>query len=170
MTEDERRETQARFLLLFRDSANVRQSCEAAGIDRKTLAAWRRRKDFEARYQEALLDAADTLRTEAWRRGRDGVLEPVVSGGQIIYEQVPMLEADGVTVVTDKYGRPKYTRGPMLTVRKYDSSLLQKLMAAHLPECKPTPASMKAELETNADGTTKVRAVFVMPEVDPVGE
>jgi len=60
-----------RFLEKLRDCGNVRLSCEAAGIGRRTAYDWRERwVTFANEWQEALDDAIDTLEGEAWRRAR----------------------------------------------------------------------------------------------------
>lgn len=168
MSDEERREAQAKFLTHFRDKCIIRRAAEHAGIDRSLVDYWRKHdKSFARRWEQAELDAADRLRDEIDRRAVEGWEEPLVSGGQIVYEQEPVLNEDG-SPVTDKYGRVKYQRGRMLTVRKYDGALIAKLATWRLPEAKPKPGSMTTEVET-AEGV-RVRAVFVMPEVDAVGE
>ena len=59
------------FLLALRNSANVRASCQAAGISRKE--AYKRRASsarFREAWDEALEDALDTLEAVAWQRAR----------------------------------------------------------------------------------------------------
>lgn len=61
------------FLLALRNSANVRASCQAAGISRKE--AYKRRATsarFREAWDEALEDAIDTLEGTAWKMARDG--------------------------------------------------------------------------------------------------
>lgn len=61
------------FLLAFRNSGNVRASCQAAGISRKE--AYKRRASsarFREAWDEALEDATDTLEAVAWQRARNG--------------------------------------------------------------------------------------------------
>jgi len=60
-----------RFLEKLRESGNVRLSCEAAGLNRRTVYRWRETwVTFADEWQEALDDALDTLEGEAWRRAR----------------------------------------------------------------------------------------------------
>jgi hypothetical protein len=61
------------FLLAFRNSGNVRASCQAAGITRQ-LAYQQRAKSarFRNAWDEALEDATDTLEAVAWQRARNG--------------------------------------------------------------------------------------------------
>lgn len=60
------------FLLTFRKSANVKESCEASGVSR--VMAYKARKQyarFRDAWDEALEDAVDTLEDAAWRRAKD---------------------------------------------------------------------------------------------------
>jgi len=57
------------FLEKLRNTGNVRLSCEAAGIPRRTAYYWRNKwATFEDAWNEALDDACDRLQAEAWRR------------------------------------------------------------------------------------------------------
>ena len=60
-----------RFLDKLRESGNVRLSCEAADVNRRTVYRWREKwATFADEWQEALDDALDLLEAEAWRRAR----------------------------------------------------------------------------------------------------
>lgn len=59
------------FLLALRNSANVRASCQAAGISRKEAYKQRGKSArFREAWDEAIEDALDVLEAEAWRRAR----------------------------------------------------------------------------------------------------
>ncbi len=59
------------FLAALRNSANVRASCMAAGISRKTAYQHRNRSaEFRAQWDDAIEDACDVLEAEAWQRAR----------------------------------------------------------------------------------------------------
>ena len=58
-----------RFLEKFRDCANVRMACEAAGVPRRTAYNWRAKyRTFAAEWEDAKEDACDILEGEAWER------------------------------------------------------------------------------------------------------
>jgi hypothetical protein len=58
-----------RFLDRLRQSGNVRLSCQAAGINRKTAYNWRNKwSTFAAEWDDALQDALDILEGKAWER------------------------------------------------------------------------------------------------------
>jgi len=60
----------AAFIAALRNSGNVRASCLAAGIARKTAYVWKDRwATFAAEWAEALEDSCDVLEAEARRRG-----------------------------------------------------------------------------------------------------
>ena len=61
-----------RFLEKLRNSGNVRNSCKAAGIPRRTAYNWREKwATFRDEWDDALEDACDALEGEAWRRAVD---------------------------------------------------------------------------------------------------
>ncbi len=58
-----------RFLSKLRDSGNVRLSCQAAGVPRRTVYNWRKQwKSFAEEWDEALEEACDILEATAWQR------------------------------------------------------------------------------------------------------
>jgi hypothetical protein len=68
---DDRAAKQARFLLAFRDTGNVRASCQAAGIGRQTAYDWRDQyPPFAAQWDEAQEDAVDVLEAVALQRAK----------------------------------------------------------------------------------------------------
>jgi len=65
----EHREELEDFLGKLSSTGNVRLSCAAAGIPRRTAYRWRDRwSTFADAWDEALNDACDRLEAEAWRR------------------------------------------------------------------------------------------------------
>jgi hypothetical protein len=90
-----------------------------AGIDRRTVLYWiAHDADFAERYADANEDINDSFRAEIRRRAVEGIVEPLVSMGKIVYD-------------TDKesptYGKP-------LTTRKYSDSLLMFQTKQRMPE------------------------------------
>ena len=58
-----------RFLERYRNSGNIRASCDAAGVPRRTIYYWRNKfVTFAREMDEAKEDAVDALDLEAWRR------------------------------------------------------------------------------------------------------
>lgn len=69
MTVAERATKQRIFLEIFREQGNVKASCKAAGVARRTFYSWRKVDDaFKVQLEDAQEEAADTLETEAWER------------------------------------------------------------------------------------------------------
>jgi hypothetical protein len=72
----------AALLAAFAQTGNVAASCRAAGVSRRTHYDW---LAADAAYAEAFADAqddaADALESEAWRRGTEGVTEPLMYQG-----------------------------------------------------------------------------------------
>lgn len=76
-------QAKSRFLAEFAQRGNVLHGCAAAGVARSTYYDWMKIDVvFQVLSAEAKEDAADRLVSEAWRRGHDGVLEPVYQGGE----------------------------------------------------------------------------------------
>ena len=82
--DDERQAIQATFLAAFERSANVTESCKAAGIDRSTFYDWLEKYEiFSLLYNQAKEIANDAIRAEIFRRGHDGYTEQVLVGGKV---------------------------------------------------------------------------------------
>jgi hypothetical protein len=102
-----------RFLLALAETGNVRASCIAAAVSRQPIYDQRHADPaFAKAWEEAAEIAADRLESEAWRRGVDGVPEPLVSAGRL---------------VCDQSGEP-------MTIKRYSDNLLLALLRATRPE------------------------------------
>ncbi len=146
---DERLVAQKTFLEAFAQKGIIRFACEAASIHRDTVNDWLTRYPaFKQAYEEmALPDANDRIEEEIHRRAVEGVDEPLVSNGMLVYEFVPVLKPDGTPVLDDK-GKPKYERGKQITKRVYSDALLLALAKRRIPAY-----SDKGKLEvTGKDG------------------
>jgi hypothetical protein len=105
------RERQERFLKALAETGIVSAAVEIAGTSRTRVYELRKRNPgFAAGWEEAEERAADALEAEAWRR--DGVQEPLVSGGK---------------VVRDDDGQP-------IAIRRYSDALMIALLKARRPE------------------------------------
>jgi hypothetical protein len=103
----------ARFLDVLRATANVSNAARSIGMSRRGIYDARGRDlQFSAEWDDAVETAADTLEAEAWRRGAEGVEEPMVSMGKLVKDEA----------------------GNVLTIRKYSDHLLLALLKAHRPE------------------------------------
>jgi hypothetical protein len=98
---------QTRFLGAFRSSGNVRLAAEAAGVDRSRHYHWLTEDpEYGDEFAAAKEDAIEALEAEVYRRGVQGVDEPV--------------------------GWYRGQAGG--TVKKYSDLLLLALLRAHAPE------------------------------------
>jgi len=110
------REAMDRFLDRLRNSGNVRASCKAAGVPRRTIYNWRDKwVTFADEWDDALDDACDILEAEAWKRAIEGQSDRLLmfllkAHRREVYGDVVRNE------VTGKDGEP-------LTVRFIDSNL-----------------------------------------------
>ena len=127
MSKEQRKIAQEEFLKAFANTANVRAACMKAGISRNTVYQWAEHDEaFSFKFQQASLDADDMIRGELFRRAVQGVDEPVVSVGKLVYHD----------------GKP-------LTVKKYSDSLLALLAKARMPEFRD-----KQQLDINTNVNT----------------
>ena len=93
--------------------------------------------DFAAAWDEALETAADRLEGEAWRRGVEGVDEPV-------------------------FGRvAKDTDGQIGVIRKYSDAMLDRLLKARRPE------KFRERHDVTQSGNVTVRVVYDDPDSNP---
>ncbi len=75
--------TKAKVLQIFRETGRVDLACAAVDCSRSTFYAWLKKSPaYRAEFETAWEAATGTLEDEAVRRGRDGVPEPVYSGGK----------------------------------------------------------------------------------------
>jgi AcrR family transcriptional regulator len=96
----------------------VQDAAAAAGVGRSTVYQWRGEDAaFAAAWDVAIERAADALEREAWRRGVEGVPEPVIG----------RVDRDLDGVVTGPDGQPLY-------IRKYSDALLTTMLKARRPE------------------------------------
>lgn len=115
MKASERQKAQNIFIQAFAQTANVKASCLQAGVDRSLIYVWLEQDvDFSLKYRQAELDANDVIRAAILQRGIQGIDEPVVSAGKIVYTP----------------------DGQPLLVKKYSDNLLGLLARARLPEFK----------------------------------
>jgi hypothetical protein len=117
LTAEERKVAQETFLKSFALTANVRAACMKAGVSRETIYKWQEHyTEFGLRFRQASEDANDLIRAELFRRAVQGVDEPVVSSGKLVYTE-------------DERGQKK-----MLTRKVYSDQLLSLLAKARMPE------------------------------------
>lgn len=98
------------FLETLKNTANIRLSCEVAGVTRKVVDC-RRKSDpeFEEHFNEARDDAIDTLEAAALSRARDGV------------ERIKTVYYQGKPIGTE-------------TIREYSDLLMIFLLKANRPD------------------------------------
>jgi hypothetical protein len=165
------RRWERKFLEALALTGNVSAAARLAGIHRDTAyATVKADPGFAARYRAALEAAADGLRAEARRRAVEGVSEPVVYDGELVWVWVDSegrsLEASGGDAPTDADGKPvEGARRVPLTVMRHSDSLLIRLLRAHCPEFadKPTVGLVGA-----GGGPVEARHEPAAPEPDRI--
>lgn len=123
------RERQAVFLECFSKTGRHEESALAAGVSYETMRVWRKTDpDFAASFQAADRRYREKLRREIERRGVEGWLEPVFSGGQQVMEAV--LDEQG-EALRDEAGNLRLRPAK---VRKFSDRLLELLAKRQDPE------------------------------------
>ncbi|MFT8808676.1 hypothetical protein [Gluconobacter sp.] len=94
-------------------SGNISEAGRVAEVQRSTLYLWKDTdKEFSARWEDALEEAADALEAEARRRAVEGYDEPVTYGGRVICDP--------------ETGNP-------IVRKRYSDGLMAFLLRAHRP-------------------------------------
>jgi hypothetical protein len=134
-----------RFLAALRETGNVRGACIAAAVPRTNIYEHRRADEaFAKAWEEAVEIATDRLEAEAWRRGVDGVPEPLVSAGRL---------------VSGEDGKPVY-------VQRYSDSLLTLLLRANRDKFRERTA---VELDVSDRLAERLEAARQRAIAKPVG-
>lgn len=134
LTPEERLRKQQRFLKAYGEHGVVKYACKSAGISRQTYKNWRDTDEwFKAQLPDVKEDANDTLEHAAYIQAVEGVDEPALSMGRLVYEDEPVLGEDKKPVL-DKKGNPVTKRGKPVVVKKYSPQLLITLLKANMPE------------------------------------
>lgn len=135
LTPEQRARKQKRFLAAFRESGNIKYACKVAVIDRTTYYHWRDNDEaFKAQLPDATQDANDTLEYAAYERAVQGIEEPVVSQGQLVYEYEQLVDEKTGELRFADNGKPLMKRVRQVTKRVYSDSLLTTLLKARMPE------------------------------------
>ncbi len=131
---EQRVKKQERFLKALGEHGVVKFACKYAGISRQTYKNWKDNDEaFKALLPDTYDERNDTLEYAAYEQAVIGIFEPLMSMGQVAYEQIPVLDKNGEPEL-DSRGRPKMKRGKMHTHRILAPSLLQTLLKANMPE------------------------------------
>lgn len=146
MTKAERTQAQEIFLNAYTLNGNIMLSCKRANVDRGTFYQWLEHdQEFSILYNQATKDFADLALAEFRKRAMEGYEKPVVSMGRIVYEETPVIGADGKPMLDSK-GKPMVKYGKPLMERVVSDSLLSMLVKRHFPEFRE-----KSQLDVNAN-------------------
>lgn len=132
MNTEERKAKQETVLLALGKCGSIKKACEIAGIERKTFYRWvDTNKAFREAVDEANKEANDTIDDEIVRRAIEGIEEPLVSMGRVVYDEELVLDKDGEPEL-DKGGNPKTKRGARIIQKKYSDGLLLALAKSRM--------------------------------------
>ena len=140
-----RKETKEKFIAYLREDPNVSFACEHIDMSREAVYKWRESDPkFAKQWDDAIVRTKDIARSSIYRRGVIGWLEPMVSQGQIIYEEEPVIDDNGDQKY-DKRGKPMMRKTNPVMVRKYSDTLAIAYAKANLSEYE----SPETEIHTN---------------------
>lgn len=109
-------------------TASVTKAARAAKIERTLHYRWLvEDPEYAKTFAAARLEAGEVLEDEAVRRAVEGLLEPLTFQGHFTYPESAYMKDEDGNLVLKKGAKP-------LSVRKYDSGLLMKLLDGFLPE------------------------------------
>jgi hypothetical protein len=128
----DRKAKQQRFLDALGECMSIKEACRLSGIPRSTVYHWRdTNKRFRKLFDQANEEANDTIDDEIRRRGYEGIEEPLVSMGRLVYLEEPLLDEQGKPML-DKQGKPILYQKEPVKVRKYSDSLLLALAKSRM--------------------------------------
>ena len=134
MTVEQRDAAQKQFLEVYERTANILTAADEVKIDRSLVYYWQEHDEqFSLAFKIADKAANANIEAEIRRRAMDGVEEPILSQGHVVYEYEPVVDEHGDQEYDDR-GKPKYKRGKMLTTRKYSDVLLMFYAKRRMPE------------------------------------
>src|SRR5439155_21439254 len=100
MDASERQSKQELIIVALGKCASIKQACAIAGINRRTFYKWKKSsKAFADTVELASEEANDTVDDEIVRRAIEGIEEPLVSMGSVVYDE---------ELIFDAYGEPEF--------------------------------------------------------------
>lgn len=165
MTPQERREKQALFLTALGKCASIKQACEIAGVGRATVYRWQQSSaTFRKAVEEANKEANDTIDDEIVRRAIEGIEEPLVSMGKLVFLEEPLLGEDEKPLLDEK-NRPIMRIIGQVKVRKYSDTLLLALAKSRMKKYRDrVDLDLLEQIDQNTGGSLNI------PTKDLTGE
>src|SRR5579859_541354 len=128
----ERKSKQEIVLATLGKCGSIKKACEISGVSRATFYRWvETNKVFREAVEEANKEANDTIDDEIVRRAVEGIEEPLVSMGRVVYDEEMVLDENGNPEL-DKGGYPKTKRGARIMQKKYSDGLLLSLAKSRM--------------------------------------
>lgn len=124
MRAEERKAKQQIILTALAKCASIKTACELADVPRRTFYNWEKNRTFAKAVQEAYQEGNDTIDDTIIVRAIQGVSEPLLSMGKLVYEEIPELDEEGNPKL-DKRGRPVVRRGAQIFVSKPSDRMLE---------------------------------------------
>ena len=155
-----------RFLSTLERRASVSEAVASQPWYTKSFFETWRMKDveFDRAWCEAIERAVDGLRSEAWRRGAEGVDEPVTHLGHYCYDEDPDTGQKRQVVIR------KYSDGLLTTLlKRYDPAFRERMgvdLSASVEGGLTQDAAMKALGELSPDELSSLSKLLEVSETD----
>lgn len=122
------------FLAAFKTCASITRAAQAAGISRDLHYRWiKESKSYAAAFEEARVQAGQSLEDEAVRRAKEGTFKPNVYQGGFCYGESEYELDEAASSGNRKVYKLKNGARPMGIV-EYSDTLLIALLKANLPD------------------------------------
>lgn len=132
MGPEERKAKQELILATLGKCGSVKQACKIAHVDRKTFYNWKKSsKTFSDAAGVAIEEGNDEIDDEIVRRAIEGIEEPLVSMGNVVYDEELVFDACGKPEL-DAKGNQRTKRGARIVHRKYSDGLLLALAKSRM--------------------------------------
>lgn len=150
---EDRATKQALILEVLSKCGSLKKACKVAGVERKTVYHWQKTNaTFRAAVEDANLEANDEIDDEIVRRAVEGIEEPLVSMGKLVFLEKPMMDDDGNPLFDDK-GRARMQIIGQVKVKKYSDGLLLALAKSRMKKYRErTDLDLLDQINENTGG------------------
>lgn len=132
MKSAERKAKQEIILAALEKCQSVSHACELANVPRRTFYNWQEGNQFFAKaIEHAMKGGNDAIDDEIRRRAIEGIREPLVSMGKLVFLEEQLTDSMNTPLYDDK-GKPKMKIIGIAETTKYSDTLLLALAKSRM--------------------------------------